>query len=58
MIKLTDILNEGKISSDIEKIGKKVGIKFKKITNDITTNKFSNPTVMLRKWVKTTKELE
>ena len=44
MIKLTDILNEGKISSDIEKIGKKVGIKFKKITNDITTNKFSNPT--------------
>ena len=43
-LKLTDILNEGKISSDIEKIGKKVGIKFKKITNDITTNKFSNPT--------------
>ena len=44
MIKLTDILNEGKISSDIEKIGKKVGIKFRKITSDITTNKFSNPT--------------
>ena len=42
-LKLTDILNEGKISSDIEKIGKKVGIKFRKITNDITTNKFSNP---------------
>ena len=42
-LKLTDILNEGKISSDIERIGKKVGIKFKKITNDITTNKFSNP---------------
>ena len=44
MIKLTDILNEGKISSDIEKIGKKVGIKFRKITSDITTNKSSNPT--------------
>ena len=43
MIKLTDLINEGKISSDIEKIGKKVGIEFKKITNDITTNKFSNP---------------
>ena len=43
-LKLTDLINEGKISSDIERIGKKVGIKFKKITNDITTNKFSNPT--------------
>ena len=43
-LKLTDLINEGKISSDIEMIGKKVGIKFKKITNDITTNKFSNPT--------------
>ena len=42
-LKLTDILNEGKISSDIEKIGKKVGIKFRKISSDITTNKFSNP---------------
>ena len=42
-LKLTDLINEGKISSDIERIGKKVGIKFKKITNDITTNKFSNP---------------
>ena len=42
-LKLTDLINEGKISSDIEKIGKKVGIKFRKITSDITTNKFSNP---------------
>ena len=49
MIKLTDILNEGKISSDIEKIGKKVGIEFKKITNDITTNKFSNPSGDIKK---------
>ena len=40
---LIEGLNEGKISSDIEKIGKKVGIKFRKITSDITTNKFSNP---------------
>ena len=48
-LKLTDLINEGKISSDIERIGKKVGIKFKKITNDITTNKFSNPTGDVKK---------
>ena len=48
-LKLTDLLSEGKISSDIEKIGKKVGIEFKKITNDITTNKFSNPSGDIKK---------
>ena len=43
MIKLEDLLTEGKISSDVERAAKKAGFKFKKITNDITTNKFSNP---------------
>ena len=43
MISLVDLITE-RISSDVESAGKKAGIKFKKITNDITTNKFSNPT--------------
>ena len=42
MISLVDLITE-RISSDVESAGKKAGIKFKKITNDITTNKFSNP---------------
>ena len=44
--KLTNILKEskGKIAKEVEYAGKKLGIEFKKITNDITTNKFSNPT--------------
>ena len=41
MIKLKDLLNEGKITSDVERAAKKIGIKFKKkvktkITNDFT----------------------
>ena len=43
--KLTNILKEskGKIAKEVEYAGKKLDIEFKKITNDITTNKFSNP---------------
>ena len=41
MIKLKDLLIEGKITSDVEQAAKKIGIKFKKkvktkITNDFT----------------------
>ena len=41
MIKLKDLLTEGKITSDVERAAKKIGIKFKKkvktkITNDFT----------------------
>ena len=43
--KLNNILKEsrGKIAKEVEYAGKKLDIEFKKITNDITTNKFSNP---------------
>ena len=43
--RLTNILKEskGKIAKEVEYAGKKLDIEFKKITNDITTNKFSNP---------------
>ena len=44
MIKLKDLLTEGKISSDVERAARKLGIKFKKDTKVVTTNKFSNPT--------------
>ena len=33
MIKLKDLLTEGKISSDVEKMARKVGVKFDKKTN-------------------------
>ena len=36
-----DILTEGKISKDVERSARKLGIKFKKITADIDTNKFT-----------------
>ena len=39
---MRDLIKESN-ASDIESIGKKAGIKFKKSTNDIDTNKFSNP---------------
>ena len=42
VISMVDLITE-RISSDIESAAKKAGFKFKKITNDITTNKFSNP---------------
>ena len=41
MIKLMDILTEGKISNDVESSARKLGIRFKKITADIDTNKFT-----------------
>ena len=44
MIKLKDLLTEGKISSDVDRAARKLGIKFVKKTKHITTNKFSNPT--------------
>ena len=43
MIKLKDILTEAKISSDVERAAKKLGIKFKKKVKTISTNKYSNP---------------
>ena len=43
MIKLKDLLTEGKISSDVERAARKVGVKFDKKTKSITTNKYSNP---------------
>ena len=39
-----ELLTEGKISSDIEKIAKKFGIKFKKKTKKVYTNAFMKPT--------------
>ena len=36
-----DILTEGKISNDVESSARKLGIRFKKITADIDTNKFT-----------------
>ena len=47
-----DILTEGKISKDVERSARKLGIKFKKITADITTNKYSNPTGDMKKYGK------
>ena len=41
MIKLMYILTEGKISNDVESSARKLGIRFKKITADIDTNKFT-----------------
>ena len=58
MIKLKDLLTEGKISSDVERAAKKAGFKFKKITNDITTNKFSNPTGDVKKMGKDVENVE
>ena len=52
MIKLKDLLTEGKISSDVERAAKKAGIKFKKKTKVIITNKFSNPSGDMKKFGK------
>ena len=43
MIKLRDLITEGKISSDIERIAKKFDIKFKKKTKTVFTDKFLEP---------------
>ena len=42
MIKLKDLITES-IERDVESAGKKAGIRFKKISHDISTNKFRNP---------------
>ena len=39
-----ELLTEGKISSDIERIAKKFDIKFKKKTKKVYTNAFMKPT--------------
>ena len=38
MIKLKDLLTEGKISSDVEKIARKVGVKKVMLTNNKLKN--------------------
>ena len=43
MIKLKDLLNEGKITSDVERAAKKIGIKFKKKVKTKFTNDFTGP---------------
>ena len=43
MIKLKDLITEGKISNDVDNAARKLGIKFDKKTKVVTTNKFSNP---------------
>ena len=43
MIKLMDILTEGKISNDVESSARKFGIKFKKKVKTKYTNKFMKP---------------
>ena len=58
MIKLKDLLTEGKISSDVEKIARKVGIKFDKKTKSITTNKYSNPEGDISKFGKDTDDVK
>ena len=41
MIKLKDLLTEGKITSDVDRAAKKHGIKFKKKVKTKITNDFS-----------------
>ena len=43
MIKLKDLLTEGKITSDVDRAAKKLGIKFKKKVKTVYTNKFMKP---------------
>ena len=58
MIKLKDLLTEGKISSDVEKMARKVGVKFDKKTKSITTNKYSNPEGDISKFGKDTEDVK
>ena len=44
MIKLKSLITEAKISSNVERAAKKLGINFKKKVKTISTNKYSNPT--------------
>ena len=41
MIKLKDLLTEGKITSDVDRAAKKYGIKFKKKVKTVFTNDFT-----------------
>jgi hypothetical protein len=43
MIKLKELLSEGKIVSDVERAAKKIGIKFKKKVKTKFTNDFTGP---------------
>ena len=43
MIKLKDLITEGKITSDVERAAKKHGIKFKKKVKTVFTNDFTGP---------------
>ena len=43
MIKLKDLLTEGKITSDVDRAAKKIGIKFKKKVKTKFTNDFTGP---------------
>ena len=52
MIKLKDLITEGTISKDVDRAAKKVGIKFKKRTRVVTTNKYSNPSGDMKKFSK------
>ena len=58
MIKLKDLLTEGKISSDVENAARKVGVKFDKKTKSITTNKYSNPEGDISKFGKDTDDVK
>ena len=58
MIKLKDLLTEGKISSDVERAARKVGVKFDKKTKSITTNKYSNPEGDISKFGKDTDDVK
>ena len=43
MIKLKDLITEGKISNDVESSARKFGIKFKKQVKTKITNDFTGP---------------
>ena len=47
-----NVLTEGKISSDVERAAKKLGIKFDKKTKVVTTNKYSNPSGDMKRFGK------
>ena len=56
MIKLKDLITEGKITSDVERAAKKIGIKFKKkvktkFTNDFTGTNEKGEKVKYDSWM-------
>ena len=52
MIKLKSLITEAKITSDVERAAKKLGIKFDKKTKVVTTNKYSNPSGDMKRFGK------